>query len=124
MYIHPVPPVLRETRAIVMLYNKYYQRMIEELRDDSIRWLPMDLLEFSSRPFFVNEIEQQQHQQIFNSLCALSPELATWAQEEPSLRQLVLKETYQHDGTHLNPTYLHQVEEALNMLTSSSSSSS
>lgn len=32
MYIHPVPPVLNETRALVMMYNDFYRQAIQDLQ--------------------------------------------------------------------------------------------
>lgn len=36
MYIHPVPPVLNETRAIVMMYNSVYRKAIQDLQGNYI----------------------------------------------------------------------------------------
>jgi hypothetical protein len=32
IYIHPIPPVLPQTRKIVVLFNHIYQKMIQELQ--------------------------------------------------------------------------------------------
>jgi hypothetical protein len=39
MWIHPVVPVLSETRPIVLLFNRYYKQAIEQMKDANVVWL-------------------------------------------------------------------------------------
>jgi hypothetical protein len=102
MYIHPVPPVLNETRAIVMMYNSVYRKAIQDLQDDSIVWLE-----------FVGDLVLDTATMRLGSQMS-EAELASIA-TMPNNR-LMLREKYRHDGTHLHPSYLELIEANINRL--------
>eukprot|EP01040_Poterioochromonas_malhamensis_P003155 gene3155-3363_t len=106
IYIHPIPPVLNETRKIVMLFNVLYKQQIEELKDPNILWLDFlyDLVDrvtptASSATSTTTDSSNNGHQKSVQEILS----------EEYSL-----KEIYQHDGTHLHPRYVTLVEKAIN----------
>ena len=72
-YIHPVIPVLNETRAMVLRFNKVLRQRVKARTD--MKWLE-----------FVDNL----------------------------LENGALRKDYELDGTHLSPTYLPLLENALN----------
>jgi len=34
VYVHPVPPVLNETRAMVLAYNSVYKERVEQMKGE------------------------------------------------------------------------------------------
>merc|ERR1712196_750515 len=87
IYVHPVVPVLNETRRLVIDFNKVYERLVKELtiktrknnkRSADIVWLD----------FFDKLIVRGEENMEFN-------------------------EIYKMDGTHLLPSYVHLIEQCL-----------
>lgn len=81
LFVHPVPPVLNETRFLVLLFNKMLEKKLAQLkkRDAAtpIQWLAIE-------QNLLDEGEQKN-----------------------------LKEQYQLEGTHLNPSYLSLIAQAI-----------
>lgn len=87
VYIHPVVPVLNETRAIVMAYNEVYQQAVMKVAGAT--WMD----------FFEQLIEDN------NNADASGDGTGTISKEIPTTDK-VLRSQYMLDGTHLHPRYL------------------
>jgi hypothetical protein len=83
LYVHPIPPVLDETRALVAIFNRALSAKLIKLKQNEpktpIRWLHIET------------------------------ELLTLGREN-------LQENYKLDGSHLHPSYLSLIENAMNTL--------
>eukprot|EP01032_Pedospumella_encystans_P026298 gene26298-29707_t len=86
VYVHPIPPVLDVTRAIVIRYNAFYKRAVAGLK--GVQWLD----------FFDELVDTVQ---------------SADALEAP---KVTLKPEFALDGTHLNPSYLRLLETSLKKL--------
>ena len=86
VYVHPIPPVLDVTRAIVIRYNAFYKRAVAGLK--GVQWLD----------FF---------DELVNTVQSAD------ALEAP---KVTLKPEFALDGTHLNPSYLRLLETSLKKL--------
>eukprot|EP01038_Epipyxis_sp_PR26KG_P007855 gene7855-10663_t len=84
--IHPVVPVLNETRSLVIAYNEIYRKKIQELK--GVQWLD-----------------------IFDELLIPNSNEETRASNPYSFNL-----TYGFDGTHMNPSYVSLIERAMNQL--------
>jgi len=108
IYIHPIPPVLNETRKIVMLFNVLYKQQIEELKDPNILWLDF-LYDLVDRVTPTTSSAPSTTTDSGGNTNGLQKSVQEILSEEYSL-----KEIYQHDGTHLHPRYVALVEKAIN----------
>lgn len=87
VYVHPIPPVLDVTRAIVTRYNAFYKRAVMGIK--GVQWLD----------FFEDLVDTT-----YSSADALDAPKVT------------LKPEFALDGTHLNPSYLRLLEASLKKL--------
>lgn len=101
IFVHPVPPVLDETRRIVVMYNGLMAQMIRALNGESLLWHICSSI-FIYFIIVDDKIVWMDFQHLL--LEVAGPE------------ELSLHPRYRHDGTHLSPAYLHLVEQALNEL--------
>mmetsp|Transcript_21674 Transcript_21674/g.31092 ORF Transcript_21674/g.31092 Transcript_21674/m.31092 type:complete len:659 (+) Transcript_21674:511-2487(+) len=96
IFVHPVPPVLRETRHLVMAYNILYEQSIKSLPKafaENIRWLDLLPQLLMTSPL-VNEV-------------LTAPSVTLALSLGPRLGQEThLREELALDGTHLSPAYV------------------
>jgi lysophospholipase L1-like esterase len=87
VFIHPILPILNETRPIVVTYNDIYKEAIDKMK--GAKWLD-----------FFDEI-------------LITNNGSHWKEEE-DISNIHVRNELKLDGTHINPKYISILEKSIN----------
>ena len=114
LYIHPVLPILNETRPLVMEYNHIYRQKIEKAAIPNVYWLDfVDILTRSTNASTTTNTNVN-----INTNTNTTTTSSSSSSSSSSSTQCGLVSDYKLDGTHINPTkYIPLVINSINQVT-------